>query len=171
MAGDEYRLLGSVVKTKGIAGEIIIRTKISADSIQAKQRFVMVKIDGLLVPFYADSWHNNSKREIVLKIRDISTRDKAENFRDKEIWLPAKEFRDPGSKNTAISLTGYKVIDASNGFIGITKGILEIPGNDLLQVDYREREILIPIQGSIILEINADKKQIKVSLPEGFLKI
>jgi 16S rRNA processing protein RimM len=68
-------------------------------------------------------------------------------------------------------LSGYKVIDIRDGFIGRTTGILEIPGNDLLRVEYREREILLPIQESIILEINPDKKLIRVDLPDGFLQI
>jgi len=171
MTRDQYRLLGSVVKTKGISGEVIIRTKIPTGSINSDQKCVMVMIDGLLVPFFIDSWHTTSNNEIVIKFRDIVTRDKAEFFRDREIWLPRKELRKSLLNQSGEDLTGYKVFDVSEGFIGITQGILDIPDNELLRVDFMDHEVLIPLQEGIILKINPDKKEIRVQLPEGFLQI
>jgi len=171
MTRDHYRLLGSVVKIKGISGEVVIRTKITTSSINSGQKFLMVKIDGLLVPFFIDSWHSTSNNEFVVKFRDIVTRDKAGFFRDKEIWLPRNELKGSFLNAAEKELSGYKVIDASEGFIGITQGILDIPGNDLLKVDFRNHELLIPLQEGIILKINPDKKEIRVRLPEGFLQI
>ena len=171
MTRDEYRLLGSVIKTKGISGEVVIRTKITTMGISEDQKYVMIKIDGLLVPFFIDSWQNLSNNEIILKFRDINTIEKAERLKDREIWLPRKELKNALMKPADDDLSGYKVIDISDGFIGRTTGILEIPGNDLLRIEYREREILLPIQESIILEINPDKKLIRVDLPDGFLQI
>jgi len=159
------------VKTKGISGDVVTRTKITTDSIKEEERFVMVEINGLFVPFFAESWHNISKNEIVLKFKSIDTKDKAENFRDRKIWLHRDEFKRTLFKPTLQDLVGYKIIDTSEGFIGIAKGMLEIPGNELLQVDYGDRELLIPLQEGIVLEINPDKKQIRVSLPDGFLQI
>ncbi len=171
MTRDEYRLLGSVIKTKGISGEVVIRTKITTIGISEDQKYVMIKIDGLLVPFFIDSWQNLSNNAIILKFRDISTKEKAERLKDREIWLPRNELKNALMKPADNDLSGYKVIDVSDGFIGRTTGILEIPGNDLLRSEYREREILLPIQEGIILEINPDKKLIRVDLPDGFLQI
>ncbi len=171
MTRDEYRLLGSVIKTKGISGEVVIRTKITTIGISEDQKYVMIKIDGLLVPFFIDSWQNLSNNEIILKFRDINKKEKAERLKDREIWLPRNELKNALMKPADDDLSGYKVIDVSDGFIGRTTGILEIPGNDLLRVEYREREILLPIHESIILEINPDKKLIRVDLPDGFLQI
>jgi 16S rRNA processing protein RimM len=171
MTRDQFRLLGSVVKTKGISGEVVIRTKIPTGSINSGQKYIMVKIDGLLVPFFIDSWHNISNSEIVVKFQDIVTRDKAEFFRDKEIWLPRNALNKSLLNQSPEDLSGYKVVDVSEGFIGITQGILDIPENQLLRVDFRDHEILIPLQEGIILKINSVKKEIRVKLPEGFLQI
>jgi 16S rRNA processing protein RimM len=171
MTRDEYRLLGSVIKTKGISGGVVIRTKITTIGISEDQKYVMIKIDGLLVPFFIDSWQNLSNNEIILKFRDINTIEKTERLKDREIWLPRKDLKNALMKPADDDLSGYKVIDIRDGFIGRTTGILEIPGNDLLRVEYREREILLPIQESIIQEINPDKKLIRVDLPDGFLQI
>jgi len=105
---------------------VVIRTKITTSSINSGQKYVMVSIEGLLVPFFIDSWQNLANNEIAIRFRDIITRDKAEFFRDREIWLPLNELKKSILNNTGEDLSGYKVIDASEGFIGITQGILDI---------------------------------------------
>lgn len=171
MTGDQYRLLGSVIKSKGISGNLVIRTKITTTGISEKQKFVMVKIDGLLVPFFIDSWKNISDKEIILKFRDTDTRESAEKFRDREIWLPRNEFKKTSLITTSPNISGYKVIDSKEGFVGITSGIVEIPENELLRVNRGDREVLIPIQEGIVIEINPDKQEIRVNLPDGLLDI
>jgi 16S rRNA processing protein RimM len=170
MTREDYRLIGSVVKTRGISGEVVIRSKISTSGIDEVQKFVMIKIDGLLVPFFIESWQILSQEEIILKFRDTDTRDKADKLKNKEIWLPwnkIKNFHIPPTED----LTGYEVIDISTGNIGRSTGILNIPGNELLRIEYQERELLLPIQEGIIVEINSKKKFIRVDLPDGFLGI
>lgn len=170
-ARDDYRLFGSIVKTRGISGEVVIRTRSTTQGINNNQKFIMIKIDGLLVPFFLISWHNISKNECILKFQDIETKDKAEKLKDNEIWLPRTQISNTNIRSGIDDLSGYQVIDIRAGVIGKSTGILEIPGNELLQVEYQKREILLPIQEGLILEINSKKKLIKVDLPEGFLEI
>jgi len=170
MTRDDYRLLGSIVKTRGVSGEVIVRSRIAAEGINEKQKHVMIKIDGLLVPFFIVSWQNLSNKEIILKFRDIETKEKAEKLKDNEIYLPRTEIS-TSIKSGTDDLSGYQVIDVRDGVIGNSTGIIEIPGNELLKVEYRKREILLPIQEGLILEINFKKKLIRVDLPKGFLEI
>jgi 16S rRNA processing protein RimM len=170
MTRDDYRLLGSVVKTRGISGEVVVRSKTTTQGINESQKHVMIKIDGLLVPFFIVSWQSLSDKEIILKFRDIETKEKAEKLKDNEIYLPRTEFN-TNIRSGTDDLSGYQVIDVRDGVIGKSTGIMEIPGNDLLKVEYRKREILLPIQEGLILEINSKKKLIRVNLPKGFLEI
>jgi 16S rRNA processing protein RimM len=170
MTRDDYRLLGSVVKTRGISGEVVVRSRTTIQGINENQKYVMIKIDGLLVPFFIVSWQSLSDKEIILKFRDIETKEKAEKLKDDEIYLPRAEFN-TNIRSDKDDLSGYQVIDVRDGVIGKSTGIMEIPGNDLLKVEYRKREILLPIQEGLILEINSKKKLIRVNLPKGFLEI
>lgn len=171
MAREDYKLLGSVAKMHGISGEVVIRSKIPVKIVNHNLKSLMIKIDGLLVPFSIVSMHFLTDTEIIALFRDIDSRKKAEFLQDKDIFIPSHEIRNTAVKSDFPNLTGYKVTDIRTGEIGKAMGILEIPGNDLLQVEYREREILLPIQEGLILEINSKKKLIIVDLPEGFLEI
>jgi 16S rRNA processing protein RimM len=170
MTRDDYRLLGSVVKTRGISGEVVVRSRTTIQGINESQKHVMIKVDGLLVPFFIVSWQSLSDKEIILKFRNIETKEKAEKLKDNEIYLSRTEFN-TDIRSSTDDLSGYQVIDVRDGVIGKSTGIMEIPGNDLLKVEYRKREILLPIQEGLILEINSKKKLIRVDLPKGFLEI
>jgi 16S rRNA processing protein RimM len=170
MTRDDYILLGSIVKTRGISGEVVIRSKITIREI-IKQKSVMLKIDGLLVPFFVISWKNIQDNEIILKFRDIETKEKAEKLKDAEVYLLKTAISNVDIKSVTENLSGYQVVDIRTGVIGKSTGIMEIPGNELLQVEYRKKEILLPLQEGVVLEINSEKKMIKVDLPDGFLEI
>jgi len=171
MTRDDYKLLGSVVKTRGISGEVVIRLRIPVKRINNNLKSLMVQIDGLLVPFSIISWHFLTDTEIITVFQDINSKKKAEILRDKDIYISRNEVTNSTVRSDLHNLTGYRVADIRIGEIGLTTGILEIPGNDLLQVEYQKRQILIPIQEGLILEIDSKKKLITVDLPEGFLKI
>jgi 16S rRNA processing protein RimM len=170
MTRDDYRLLGSVVKTRSFSGEVVVRSIRTTQEIKKNQKHVMINIDGILVPFFIVSWQSLSDKEIILKFRDIETKEKAEKLKDKEIYLPRTEIN-TNIRSGTDDLSGYQVIDVRIGILGKSEGIMEIPGNELLKVKYRKREILLPIQEGLILEIDSKKKLIKVDLPEGLLEI
>jgi 16S rRNA processing protein RimM len=171
MTRDDYKLLGSVVKTHGISGEVVIRSSVPIKGMNKNLKSLMVEIDGLLVPFSIISWHFLKDNEIVMEFRDIDSKKKADKLKGKDIFIFRKEITNTSIGLNKNNLSGFRVIDIKIGEIGITKGILEVPGNNLFQVEYRKREILLPIQEGMILEINTKKKLIRVDLPEGFLDI
>lgn len=170
MTRDDYMLLGSIVKTRGISGEVVVRSKFTAREV-INQKSVMLKIDGLLVPFFVISWKNIPDNEIILKFRDIETKEKAEKLKNADVYLLKTAISNFDIKSVKENLSGYQVIDVRTGVIGKSTGIMEIPGNELLQVKHRKKEILLPLQEGVVLEINSEKKMIKVDLPDGFLEI
>jgi 16S rRNA processing protein RimM len=171
MTRDNYLLLGSIVKIRGISGEVIIRTKIPVRGIKKNLKSLMIQIDGLLVPFSVVSWRFLTETEIIAAFRDINSKDKAEILKEKDVFILRDEITYSFARKDIHNLSGYKVTDIRIGNIGKTTGIIEVPGNDLLKIKYMEREILLPIQKGLILEINNKKKLIRVDLPDGFLKI
>jgi 16S rRNA processing protein RimM len=171
MTRDNYLLLGSIVKIRGISGEVIIRTKIPVRGIKKNLKSLMIQIDGLLVPFSIVSWRFLTETEIIAAFRDINSKDKAEILKEKDVFILRDGITYSFARKDIHNLSGYKVTDIRIGNIGKTTGIIEVPGNDLLKIKYMEREILLPIQKGLILEINNKKKLIRVDLPDGFLKI
>ena len=47
--------------------------------------------------------------------------------------------------------------------------VLPISGNDLAKIIYKDKEVLLPLNDALILDIKPDKKEIIYRTPEGLL--
>jgi 16S rRNA processing protein RimM len=72
-------------------------------------------------------------------------------------------------ENTGV--TGYLVSDKKSGELGPVREILEMPGQRILAVEHREKEVLIPFKRPILVKTDHTAKTILVNLPEGLLDI
>jgi 16S rRNA processing protein RimM len=65
----------------------------------------------------------------------------------------------------------FMLIDKSYGEVGIIQDILQLPANDVAQVFIDEKEVLLPLNDSTVIEINKRKKQVLVKLPDGIINM
>jgi len=69
------------------------------------------------------------------------------------------------------SIIGYMILDETLGEIGPVEELMELPQQLLLQTHYNGKEVLIPAVEAIIVDIDDNKKVVKVNLPEGLLEM
>ena len=65
----------------------------------------------------------------------------------------------------------FQIVDENLGPLGKIKTIYNQPHQDLIAMDYKEKEVLIPISHEHVLKANHEKKELYVNLPEGLLEI
>ena len=63
------------------------------------------------------------------------------------------------------------MIDKEVGEVGVIEEILDMPQQEMTLIRYKKREVLIPLNEELILEIDEKKKQVMVDLPEGLLDL
>ena len=68
-------------------------------------------------------------------------------------------------------LIGFRVIDKIAGELGEITDVDDSTENVLLQIDHAGRELLIPAVEAFIEDIDAARKELKMSLPEGLLDL
>lgn len=66
-------------------------------------------------------------------------------------------------------LLGCEVTTSEGLNLGPVTDVVNLPGQDLLAVDYQGREILIPFVRAIVPEVDVKARKIGVVLPEGLL--
>jgi len=171
MTRDDYISLGTVVKTRGISGDLVIRSNRKLLQIKNNWESVWIEIDGLLVPFFISSYSFFKDNEILIGLEDIDLPEKAEKLTGRNAFIHKSNIVQSPGDYSPDKILGFLIIDIHSGEIGKITGIDEIPGNSLFRVEHGNREILIPMQEDLIHEINEKKKIILVDLPEGFLEI
>ena len=68
-------------------------------------------------------------------------------------------------------LIGYRLIDINKKHIGEIVNIINNYQQDLIEVMYIEKKLLIPYVDEMIIQINHDEKVIEMELPDGILDL
>lgn len=108
-------------------------------------------------------------RTLLVLLKGVSDRSKAETLVGSEI-LVDRAILPELEEDTYYwaDILGLKVYSADDHYIGEVESIIETGSNDVYTVRTPEaREILIPAIASVVLEIDLDKKIMRVDLPEG----
>ncbi|MBN2348484.1 MAG: 16S rRNA processing protein RimM [Bacteroidales bacterium] len=169
---EDCLLLGTVIKTTGIRGEIITSLQnLSFERIK-KMGSVFLDIEGLLVPFFIEEYFQPNENSLVIKFDDIHSKEKAREIVGCDVYIEQNLVKEPSETIYNLSeLKGYSMIDKNNGEIGIVEDTIDIPGNPLIKIFRENKEILIPVNEKIILEVNSSNKQILADLPEGLFDL
>ena len=102
----------------------------------------------------------------------MDTIEKASRLVKKDIYLPNK--LKPKKKRgdfTLMDLLGFIAVDEDEGELGKITDIQELPQQLIATVNYKECEVLFPLNEEIIKGIDVVKGIVRVDLPEGLLDI
>lgn len=161
---------GRLTKTHGFNGELILRSAQPLPESIEETEFVCIDINDGLVPFFVLSARLTDETTAIISLEDITDKKQADKLTGYEVYLKS----DNSHKKTQARLekdnyTGFLITDRILGEIGIVKDFITIPGNPLLQTDYKGNELLIPFNDEIVLKIKNRKKMIRVNLPKGLI--
>lgn len=163
--------LGFILKPHGIAGEL--QAQIEAESPQdyIEMESVFVEINKKLIPFFIDSLTINRNKAII-KFEDIDSIEEATPFSGKKLFIPLTALPELEEDQFYYhEIIGYTISDRNLGEIGPILEVYENPGHDLIGVDYKGTEVLIPFADDIILSVDHAKKLVESQLPQGLLDI
>mgnify|MGYP001173998741 CR=1 FL=1 len=162
---------GKVIKTHGLEGGLSIRIDADEPAAYADIEFLLIEKNKKLIPFYLKAFRL-LKNKAYIAFEDISHIDEARSFTGALLYLPL-EFLPAlsGNKFYFHEVEGFTVSDRAYGKIGQIKTVLEYPNQALFQVFQDDKEVLIPIQDEIIIEVNRKKKHILIDVPEGLIEM
>jgi len=168
---EECFQLGYVIKNHGLHGEISIFLDTDFPANYIEMESVYVEIQQKLVPFFIETINLQGHKAIV-KLKDIGTLEEAVALKSARIYLPLEFLPELGDTQFYYhEIINYKVTDSQEGDIGRVENVYEVSGNDLLAVNCKGKEVLIPIRDDIVTRVDKDNKIIFVSLPDGLLDI
>jgi 16S rRNA processing protein RimM len=110
--------------------------------------------------------------KVLAKFEDYNTIDEATALVGSALYLPLTALPELEEDQYYFhELVGYEVLDKTLGNIGEIKVIYDLQTQDLLGVDHKGKEVLIPIQDGIIEKVDKAAKKVYCQLPEGLLDI
>lgn len=162
--------IGYVARTHGLRGEVTIVLDPEVPPMRASQS-LFIEIKNTLIPYFIEHISDRGDKAFV-KFDEVDTPEAAKQLKGCSLYLPKKQ-RTKLKKGEFYNdeVVGFHVLDETLGSLGTIREVIEIGPNRLIAIDRPKGELLIPVNGPFILEIDRPKKKIRVDLPEGFLDI
>jgi 16S rRNA processing protein RimM len=168
---DECFELGYVIKPHGLNGAVDIFLDTDFPGDYKNLESVFVHIGQKLVPFFIRTIRINGNKALV-QLEGIDSIDQAEGLKGSKLLLPESMLPELGDKDFYFhELLGFEVTDVQHGMLGIVERFYDYPGQTLLGINHKGKEVLIPINDDIILNLDKEKKLIDVDLPDGLLDV
>lgn len=159
--------IGQIVNAVGLKGEVRIYS--FAESLQRFEdlKEVFVGEESFLIEKFRI--HKNT---IVLKLKNINTREAAEGYRNKYIYIPEGELEElPEDAHYIKDLLGLDVYHKDGEKLGLVHDVIKGPGQDLYEIKGIEKNFYLPGVKEFILEIDLKKKRITVDPPKGLMDL
>lgn len=171
----KYIKIGFTKKTVGTKGalKITIEPKYLEDI--SKTNVVFLKL-GNYIPFFIEKVKLSSSSTILFE--DVATETEAAPFSSKEIYLRDSDILKEEERTKVEEdplefgyLNGFIIHDIKEGKIGQIIEIQQFPQQEMAIVNFKEKEIMIPLNDSFILKVDKKNRIVKMELPNGLLEI
>ncbi len=175
----ELQKVGKFTKTHGINGYLVLSLddNISIDLLSetiAEQKWIFVDRKGIAVPFCTEE--NDLKEfgnhQLLIKIDEMDT-NAAKNLCSSDVFVNAAYIENDIRTESVDynNITDFIINDENMGTIGKVEYLLNIKENPLAAVNFKNKEILIPLQSEYILDISFEQKEITSSFPDNYLEM
>ncbi|RYF66719.1 MAG: 16S rRNA processing protein RimM [Cytophagaceae bacterium] len=172
MTKDDCFQLGHITKTHGLNGEVVLFLDVDDPSEYEELDSVLIEVRGELTPYFIESSSINRDRAI-LALEEVETLEEAKKLINCPVWLPLdnlEQITDP-DRFYYHEIIGYRIIDKAEGPLGTVTSVMAMATQDLIAMDYRGQEMLIPINSAIVKTVDRVAKTLNVELPDGLLEV
>lgn len=171
---DEIIEIGKFQKTHALKGELNALLDVDED-YAADGNPLIVEMDGIFVPFYAESLRPKGSESCLVKLKDVDSQELAQQFVNKNIYALRSElvnYYDVPEDEIVADFVGFKIVDRHIGEVGTVADIDDTTANVLFVVNRPDGStVLIPVADEFIESIDTDAKLIHTSLPDGLIEM
>ncbi|MBX7241375.1 MAG: ribosome maturation factor RimM [Bacteroidia bacterium] len=166
----DYIEIGYIPDAHGIHGQVKVRMEVQDINDYKKLKSVFLAKKGAkptLFNIEKISFKNSS--EGIIALQKVETREAAEELIGSTLFISEDQLpKLEEGQFYYFEVIGFRINDVKLGELGTIEDILEMPGNDIIVMNYQNKEVLIPI----VFAGAVDKpgRILNVTLPEGLLE-
>ncbi len=164
--------IGSIFKLHGYKGNLIIYNENDFSFNYNEIKYLFIKIDNILVPFFLERISPNKTKNILIKIEDIDSEEKANKLLNNDVFFPNKylpENIETEEKNN--ELINFTVTDKNFGILGRISKIDSQTSQKLIYVSNNKHEFCFPYNNHFIKSVEQQKKNIIVEIPKEIIEL
>ncbi len=174
---EEITSVGKLLKTHALKGELNMLLDIDPGYLEEGNPAIL-DIDGIYVPFYADSVRTKGSFSYLVKFEGIDSEIEAKKLVNKTVYALRERLKEFMLENydeeyaLYDDLIGWTIKDIDSGVIGKVVEIDTNTENELFIVEAKDgNTVYIPLTEDFIEKMDEENKTIIMRLPEGLLDL
>lgn len=172
IAEESVYKVGSLTRVHGLKGEISFAfTDDVWDRVDAD--YLVLRVDGILVPFFLEEYRFRSDSVALLKFVDIDNADDALPYVGCDVYFPFDLTPEDAPEDLRWSnFTGFSVfLKDVDGTVGTISHVDDSTANVLFTIDMASGEVLVPAVEEFIVDVDYASRRLTLDLPEGLLDL
>lgn len=169
----QYTVAGQFGKAHGLDGALRLQALPAylPSLLQAKVVFALQ--GGQPVPYFVEEVR--SEQPLILKLEEVDSKEGVRLLSGQEVLLQNQDILPPPTEDEEedelLALEGFMVDELSTGEIGRITAVVEYPQQIMAVLEYQDREVLLPLNETFILQIDPEGRRVLMDLPEGLLEL
>ena len=164
--------IGQIAKLHGYKGGVSLFLDVTHPEEYINMESFFIEIDGILTPFFVESFKLKNKGFAAVKFQGVDSEQEARSLLKKKVFIPESELKELDESNFYDhEVIGYEVEDIVKGEIGKVTAIADLKQNPLLVIEFKDKEILLPIFEGLIVKVDRKLKRLKVKAPDGLIDL
>ncbi|MBQ7423084.1 MAG: 16S rRNA processing protein RimM [Prevotella sp.] len=168
---DVYKI-GRIGKPHGVKGETTLQF---SDDVfdRTEAEYLFLEIEGILVPFFIEEYRFRNDSLALIKFCDIDTEKQARELTGCNVFFPRSLADDDSNTPSWAQIVGFRLIDIHiNKVVGTVQRVDDSTINILFEVHTEDgKDVLIPASEDLITDIDTEKQEIRIELPDGILDL
>ena len=172
MNNSNYIEIGYIAKAHGLHGEVkAVFDVYDISEYENRKELFIAKKDESVKAVQLKQFHVQSDKQALLRFADVRYRDQAEALKGYTLYIPQEDLPTlPEGHYYYFEIIGFRIIDNQLGELGTVKDIYDGPADDILVMEYKDKEVLIPMNDTFVGTADLEEKILHTSLPEGLLE-
>ena len=165
--------IGFIQKPHGIHGELVLRFQEEFYETIEEYPTLFIEIDNLLVPYFIseEGLRFKSGESVITKLDWVDSDKKAKELTGLSVFVNQNDAIYPDDEFSPNALIGFRLYDVELGFIGEILDVNDYAGNLLLELEYKGKEALVPLNEDLIVRVDEDAREIEMQLPTGLFDL
>lgn len=167
--------IGRFGKPHGINGEV--SASIDEEVDMGALSCVVTDMEGIFVPFFISAMRPKSTETVLLTLDGITDENEAKLFNGKPLYALRRDNAVTDTRDSdedgfyAADLIGFTITDSAEGPVGVITDIEDSTENVLFIVERPDggATVYIPVADDYIDSIDAENRNIVMTLPDGLL--
>src|SRR6185437_16903300 len=109
---ENYFKIGKLVATFGLKGELVLSHSLGKkSSLKGLEKIFIEEKKDSFIPYFIESARIKNEKDTFIKLEGADSKEAANKFTQKEVWLLENDFQKFAGKSAPISLLGFMLVN------------------------------------------------------------